>query len=131
MSVLKAETIKKYDKYSVAELKKKAQVVFNKWIRERDKDMPCINCGKQTKLQAGHFYPAGSYNALRFDEDNVHGECLHCNYFNSQSHSYGYAVNLPERIGVERMEALRLRAVKKAFNWDRFSLVNVIEKYKL
>lgn len=131
MNRMTSETIKKYDKYSVAQLKAKAQVVFNKWIRERDKCMPCINCGKQTKLQAGHFYPAGSYNALRFDEDNVHGECLHCNYFNSQSHSYGYAVNLPDRIGVDRMEALKRRAVKRAFKWDRFSLISIIEKYKL
>lgn len=131
MNRMTSETIKKYDKYSVAQLKAKAQVVFNKWIRERDKCMPCINCGKQTKLQAGHFYPAGSYNALRFDEDNVHGECLHCNYFNSQSHSYGYAVNLPDRIGVDRMEALKRRAVKRAFKWDRFSLIAIIEKYKL
>lgn len=42
----------KYRKYSIAELTKKAQVKFNAFIRERDKDKPCINCGNFRKLQA-------------------------------------------------------------------------------
>src|SRR5690349_25089753 len=48
------------------------QKVFNKFIRERDKDLPCITCGTIAKVEyaAGHFYPT-TYQFLRFNEDNV------------------------------------------------------------
>ena len=61
------------------QLKDKLVKLFHKFIRERDKDKPCISCGQYTTLQAGHFYSGGHYSALRFDEDNVHGQCLRCN----------------------------------------------------
>ena len=126
---MEAKIIQKYSKYSQPQLIKKAQIVFNKFIRERDIDQPCINCGNYRKLQAGHFYAAGFYSSLRFDEDNVHGECLQCNYFNSQSHAQGYAVNIIRRIGEERVNLLHQKAKKTAFKWDRFSLIEIIDRY--
>jgi hypothetical protein len=45
------------------------------------------------------FYPVGSYKNLRFNEHNVHKQCVHCN-----QHKHGnlieYALNLPHRIGL-------------------------------
>jgi len=133
MTQIDAKTIKKYDKYSVAELKKKAQVVFNKWIRERDKDLPCISCSSRNTSTASHFYSAGHYNALRFNEDNVHISCHRCNYFLHGNLSE-YRVKLEKRIGKERLLALdELAAISKRnrnFKFDRFSLIDIIEKYK-
>lgn len=109
----------------------KAQRIFNAWIRRRDEGKPCINGGKMRTLQAGHFYPTSTHSWLRFDEDNVHGECKQCNYFNSQSHSYGYAVNLRKKIGNERFEALEKRASMKVTVHDaKFIYQDIIEKYK-
>lgn len=129
-----AKDIQKYSKYSVAELIKKAQKAFNAYIRERDKELPCINCGKYKTLQAGHLYPTSTYSALRFNEDNTNGECLHCNYFNSQSHSYGYRINLEKKIGKERLQALDDLAAQskrnRGFKFDRFALIEIILKYK-
>ena len=122
-----------YSTKSVKELTKIAQKHFNKFIRERDKGKPCINCGDNRKLQAGHYFPTGTYPGLRFDEDNCNGECLQCNYFNSQSHSYGYRNNLIKKIGQERFNQLELKAgmSKRSFHkWDRFTLIEIIEKYK-
>jgi hypothetical protein len=122
--------IKKYESKSVAQLLKIAQKHFNKFIRERDKEQHCINCGRFTTLQAGHFYPTSTHSHLRFDEDNVHGECLKCNYFNSQSHSYGYRINLEKKIGKSEFEQLELKSKMKSGKWDRFSLIEKIAIYK-
>lgn len=126
-----SKIIQKYSKYTVAQLIKKAQVVFNAYIRKRDEGQPCINCGKYKKLQAGHFYPTSTYSYLRFHEHNTNGECLHCNYFNSQSHSYGYRINLEKKIGSEQFKDLEnLAKNKKPHRWDRFTLISIIEDYK-
>jgi hypothetical protein len=57
------------------------QVIFNKFIRTRDKDKGCISCSKplNTKFDAGHLFSTGSYPELRFNELNVNGQCVHCN----------------------------------------------------
>ncbi len=63
---------------SVAQL---AQVVFNKYIRLRDKDKPCVSCDKPlgSKYDAGHYFSSGGHKAVTFDENNVHGQCVTCN----------------------------------------------------
>ena len=128
-----SETIQKYSKYSTPKLKLKAQTVFNAWIRERDQNLPCINCGRYTTLQCGHFFAAGKYNYLRFWEDNCHGECVSCNYFDSQSHAMKYRPNLIKKIGQERFDRLTfesLRTDKRQYKHSRFELIEIIERYK-
>jgi len=124
--------ITKYSKLTTTRLKKKAQEVFNKWVRNRDKDQPCINCGRFTKLQAGHFYATSTHPNIRFEEANVNGECLHCNYFNSQSHAHGYRPNLEKKIGLESLKKLdNLASQRGATKDNRFYFIEIIEKYKL
>lgn len=125
-----AKTIQKYKKYSVADLKKLAQKYFNAFIRKRDKGQPCISCGSGTPSQASHLYSAGHYNALRFNEDNVHLACVRCNYFLA-GNLIEYRKRLEKKIGKERLLALDEQAVNKAYKFDRFTLINLIETYKL
>ena len=60
-----------------------AQTNFNTYIRERDKQLnnPCISCRKPlvAKYDAGHFFNANNHWNVRFDERNVHSQCVHCN----------------------------------------------------
>jgi len=127
---ISAATILKYKKHSVAKLKNKAQIVFNKWIRERDKNLPCISCGSGIPSQATHFYSAGHYNQLRFNEDNCHLGCVRCNYFLSGNLNE-YRKRLEIKIGKERLRKLdEIAAIKKAYKFDRFTLIAIIEKYK-
>jgi hypothetical protein len=92
---------------TVQDLVKAAQLVFNKYIRERDKHRPCISCDKPLvgKYDAGHFYSVGSYPNLRFNEDNCHGQCVECN-----QHKHGnlieYSLRLPDRIGTSQYHHL-------------------------
>jgi len=76
------------------------QKVFNTYIRMRDKDKPCISCDRplSSKYDAGHFWSSGSYPNLRFHEDNVHGQCVHCNR-DLHGNLLNYRTRLIDRIG--------------------------------
>lgn len=83
------------------------QAVFNTYIRERDKDLPCISCDVKTsnKWDAGHFYPT-TYSYLRFNEDNVHKQCSkNCN-LEKHGNMSEYRPRLIERIGIARVTIL-------------------------
>lgn len=138
---LKTKQVRHYKFKTLPWLTKRAQEVFNAYIRERDKltdgTFKCISCGKIKKIKggnyhAGHFYPAGQYQSLRFDERNVNGECVKCNYY-SGDHLIGYRENLINKIGQSQFEELEMlaKASKRHFHkWDRLSLIYVINKYK-
>lgn len=105
------------------------QVVFNKWIRKRDEGKPCISCGTLIgKRDAGHFYSVGNYPSVRFDEDNVHSQCVHCNqYRGGNIHEYKRWLTL--RIGQERIDALEKRA-HESRKYSIPEIKEMIEKYK-
>lgn len=110
-------------------LTKKAQTVFNAYVRSRDEGLPCISCGLHKPLQAGHYVPQGSCSFLRFHEWNVNGECAGCNGFDS-FHLVGYRKRLIDKIGIDAVEWLEQnRHTKK--KWTRSELLEIIEKYKL
>ena len=98
---------------TLSDYRKELQQVFNKFIRLRDKDKPCISCNQKLgeKYDAGHYFSVGSYPNLRFDEDNVHGQCVTCN-----QHRHGnlleYGERLLDRIGEESFDDLYLRRTK-------------------
>ncbi len=97
---------KKESLMTLSDWLKIAQVHFNRYIRERDKNKPCISCGEFRKTNdAGHYFSVGLYPNLRFNEDNCHRQCVFCN-----RHLHGneseYSLNLPNRIGKENFEKL-------------------------
>jgi hypothetical protein len=86
-----------------------AQTHFNEYIRLRDKDKGCISCGKELKkgnTDAGHYMSSGGHYNVRFNEDNVHGQCSRpCNKDKSGD-LLNYRKGLINRIGLERLEHL-------------------------
>ena len=138
---MNAKTIAKYSKLSTAKLKKKAQKVFNSWIRNRDLDeygyFTCITCKRRLKAvgdnyHACHYIAVGVCSALRFNENNVHGGCKQCNYY-KHGNLIEYRRKLEAKIGLEAVQELHdlqdywKRDLKK---WDRFDLIDIIERYK-
>ena len=92
------------------QLVKVAQTAFNAFVRARDADKPCISCGKPPSTEtnqtdAGHFRSVGSAPHMRFVEDNVHGQCKHCNQFLA-GNVLAYRKGLIERIGLTRVEQI-------------------------
>lgn len=107
------------------------QIVFNTYIRLRDKGKKCISCDEWLlgKYDAGHYYSAGNYSFLRFNEDNVHGQCVHCN-----QHLHGnlieYSKKLEKRIGKERYNELETNRHRKLL-LPKEEILELITKYKL
>lgn len=112
------------------ELMKAAQIVFNKFIRIRDKDQPCISCGckLENKFDAGHYFSSGGHKAITFDEDNVHGQCVACNQW-KHGNLIQYQVGIEQRIGGERLMNLHEKA-HKAAKYTREELRDLIANYK-
>jgi hypothetical protein len=82
------------------------QKTFNTYIRERDKNKPCISCGTFTgKINAGHYKSVGGSPELRFNELNVHKQCEYCNTHLS-ANLIEYRIGLVKRIGVDKVEFL-------------------------
>jgi len=106
-----------------------AQQAFNGYIRLRDKGQMCISCDKKPlKENAGHYFSAGGHSNLRFDEDNVHLQCEHCNTFLS-GNLLNYQIGIEKRIGGERLLMLHEKAhdIKK---WSKEELEEITKKYK-
>lgn len=117
---------------SIPKLKSECQKLCNEVVRLRDRNKPCISCGQFRELQAGHYYAVGGYDGLRFDLDNINGECARCNCFD-ESHLIGYGDNLLLKIGQQRFLELKERAAeykKNGYKWSRSELEDLIEKFK-
>lgn len=86
---------------------KEAQIEFNRYIRERDRDLPCISCGRfhSGAYDAGHYRSVGAAPQLRFDETNCHKQCVPCNQHKS-GNAIEYRQGLISKIGRERVESL-------------------------
>jgi MinD superfamily P-loop ATPase len=120
-------------------LLKECQRTFNEYIRLRDlagcSHFKCIACGKikdKRLSHASHYYNVGYYQSLRFDEDNCHIGCSHCNTF-LHGNLIEYRKNLPSKIGLERFNLLEIKAGeyrRKGLKWDRFSVEYKIEELR-
>lgn len=108
---------------------KQAQTAFNAYIRERDKDLPCISCGRHHTGQyhAGHYRTTKAMPELRFDEDNVHKQCSACNNHLS-GNIENYRPALIEKIGQDRFD--RLMGVHELPKWKREDYERIRDEYR-
>jgi len=114
---------------TIQDLVKATQIVFNKYIRLRDKDELCISCKqKPKKSNAGHFYNANNHWNVRFNENNVHLQCEHCNTFLS-GNLINYRENLLKKIGAEEFNVLEGKS-KVTRKFTKEELKEIIETYK-
>lgn len=108
---------------------KQAQHAFNEFIRYRDRDLPCISCGRHHDGQyhAGHFRTTGASPELRFDEDNCHKQCSACNNHLSGNLT-AYRPALIAKIGQSRFDALMgPHALPK---WTRDDYIRIRDEYR-
>lgn len=95
----KLKTLGQYE----AEAKKS----FQKWIRLRDKNKPCISCGTVTapEWHASHYFDCNKYSGMIFNEKNVHKSCNKCNVY-LHGNLLEYRKGLIERFNVGHVEYL-------------------------
>lgn len=107
---------------TIPQLTKRAQAAFNAYIRLRDRYLPCISCGnplpdKPNGYDAGHYRSVGSAPNLRFDENNCHGQCKHCNNYLSGNH-VNYRIGLITRIGQAAVDNLETDNTPRHYTKD-------------
>ncbi|QXF34295.1 protein NinG [Photorhabdus luminescens] len=109
--------------------KSQAQQAFNAFIRERDKEQPCISCERfhEGQYHAGHYLTIKAHPELRFDEDNCHKQCSACNNYLS-GNIINYKLCLIEKIGQERFD--RLMSHHTLQKWKRDDYEQIRDYYK-
>jgi hypothetical protein len=110
---------------------REAQKWFNKYCRLRDKDEPCISCGRhhQGQYHAGHFRTTAAAPQLRFHEDNVHKQCSVCNNHLS-GNLLEYRKRLIQKIGAKRVEQLENDSTIKRWTIEELQEIKNIYKNK-
>lgn len=130
----RAETRKKLEAHEpIRKLIARAQVSFNAFIRARDKEKGCFVCGRpflegvDGRVQhAGHVRSRGAADHLRFNEDNVHGECEGCNGPHGAK-PHQIKAGAIARIGQERYDALE--ADNDVHKWQRDEVIEIKKTY--
>jgi len=121
--------LKEFNQQDKSWLMKEAQKWFNKYIRERDKDLPCISCKHDGSRQrhASHYRPVGRNSKHRFNEMNVHSACSICN-----SHLSGnlvpYREELVKMYGIDKIK--ELECDNEPYSYSISELKSIICKYK-
>jgi hypothetical protein len=111
---------------------REAQMAFNAFIRERDRDLPCVSCGggNDIKQNAGHYRSVGSCPSLRFEESQVWKQCERCN-----SHLSGnlilYRQELLRRVGPEKLEWIEGPHAPKKYTIEQIKQIKAIYKERL
>lgn len=119
---------------TIHNLIKEAQVAFNAFIRERDREKPCICCGIPLgagevggAFDCGHYRSTGSAPHLRFDERNAHAQRKVCNRWGA-GRAVDYRIGLVARIGLEAVEALE--SDNRIHRWTRDELTAIRDHYR-
>jgi hypothetical protein len=123
---------------------REVQAVFNKFIRARDAEKPCVSCGREEveqtvggKWDCGHYLSVGSHPELRFEELNAAKQCKSCNggsgRYAKKNHtvSASYRVELINRIGIERVEWLEGPHEHKHYSIEDLKAIKAEYKAKL
>jgi hypothetical protein len=127
-----------------SEWMKEAQPAFNAFIRERDKDEPCISCGVTNPPErfggawdCGHYLTVGAHPELRFEEKNAHKQCKSCNGGSGRFSHKAKTVNaqyrerLVERIGEGSVEWLEGPHEPKNYTIEDIKEIRDLYRWKL
>jgi len=118
-------------------LKSEAQVPFNAYCKERDRQAgyPCISSGKAldwsgNRTDAGHYRSVGAAQHLRYNEDNCHAQSKHDNRWLA-GNAVDYRLGLVARIGLERVEALENDNVPHKWTREDLTFIKALYIRKL
>ncbi len=109
---------------------KRAQTLFNRYIRLRDAGDRCISCDRlhDGQLHAGHYRSVGACPELRFDERNCHLQCAPCNNHLSGNITE-YRIGLIRKLGLSMVAELEGPHDRPKLTIDDIQAIQ--EKYKM
>lgn len=105
----KADRVKKEALKSRKQWLDECQAIVNKYVRLRDRDLPCCSCDRPAswdgQFHASHLRSVGAASAVRFHLWNIHKGCSICN--NHLSGNIGdYLPRIRARIGNDKVDWL-------------------------
>jgi hypothetical protein len=118
---------------TLGDYEKEAKKSFQKYIRLRDKDLPCISCGndKTDLWDGGHYKKAEIYSGVIFDEQNCQKQCRKCNRF-LNGNELNYREGLILRYGIDYVVEIEEKAIKtREHKFTREELIMIKKKYDL
>lgn len=129
------DKVKKF-KENLKDYEAEARKYFQKWVRLRDKNEPCVSCGRTNtdRWDGGHYFKAELYSGLIFHEDNCHKQCSRpCNK-DLDGNLANYRINLIKKIGEEKVKWLEdnkdsLR--QKKYTRDELLRITTVYKIKI
>lgn len=120
-----------------ADYLKEAQIAFNAFIRERDKNQACISSGRPLQQEAlgggydcGHYRSTGSAPHLRFDERNAHGQSKHDNRYLA-GNAVEYRKGLINRYGLSFVESLESDNTPRKYTVEQLQQIKQHYRSKL
>lgn len=130
--IARTKPVPKLSQKMVPALKRKLWKLVSAYIRRRETN-DCFSCKKGglegSGWHAGHLFPAGSHNIIRFEPKNIHSQCFRCN-INLRGNGAAYASAFIERYGIDefnRLSALS-RIQKKWLAYELQDLIDAIQK---
>jgi hypothetical protein len=117
---------------TLTDYENEAKKEFQKYIRKRDENLPCVSCGTfQTDIwDGGHFKKAELYSGVIFDEMNCHRQCRKCNRFLG-GNELNYREGLVKRYGIDYVLEIEERALRlKRHKYNKEDLIGLKNLYK-
>lgn len=107
--------------------------IAKKYIKLRD-GPTCWTCGKKglsgKDFQGGHFIRDSVGGVLlRYDEHNIHPQCMHCNIFKGGNEGE-YTMKMIKEYGIEFVEELYRIKNQEKTKWNLQNYLDKIEYYK-
>ena len=109
-----------------------AKKVFQKWVRVRDKGLPCISCNAKVSSvwDGGHYKKAELYSGVIFNEFNTNIQCGKCNRYLG-GNELNYRVGLIAKIGEQAViELEQLAEATRTKKYTSQELEDIKTKYK-
>lgn len=121
-------TNQKIDRVWLSKVLKQTQIVFNKYIRLRDKGKRCISSNIPYKydFDAGHLFSVKQYSGIRFNELNVHGQSILDNRY-KEGNFESYIISVQDRIGIDKYRELEKMAMECKRTPKKWSIPEVLE----
>ncbi len=116
----------------LSDYEREARAEFQKYIRLRDKNLPCISCNTPITKQwdGGHYLKAELFTGLIFNEKNCHKQCSRCNDLFS-GNELEYRDGLIKRYGSDFVTELEgLKDGSRVYKFTKEELVSIRQDYK-
>lgn len=118
---------------TLSDYEKEAKKEFQKYVRLRDKDLPCAACGniKAKEWHGSHLHSANIFSGTIFDERNVHKCCDYCNVY-LHGNLLEFRKGLINRYGEDFVNQLDEDANRlRSYKYTKLELIEIRERYRL